>query len=138
MKHKRKHSPQRGAKVILAGSVDGEDKYPELGVDMSYPLAVDMTREQGEAVGAWWDEGRKSSSRPNSSSGRTEAWLRQHTVLDRSVAWSRRCGQIDHAVRIAGVSGPPWHAKESALHTRSPTCGPPNCIDAEQACQEIA
>ena len=48
-----------GAKVILAGSVDGEDKYPELGVDMSYPLAVDMTREQGEAVGAWWDEGRQ-------------------------------------------------------------------------------
>ena len=45
--------------MILAGSVDGEDKYPELGVDMSYPLAVDMTREQGEAVGAWWDEGRK-------------------------------------------------------------------------------
>ena len=48
-----------GAKVILSGSVDGEDKYPELGVDMSYPLAVDMTREQGEAVGAWWDESRK-------------------------------------------------------------------------------
>ena len=44
--------------MILAGSVDGEDKYLELGVDMSYPLAVDMARKQGEAVGAWWDDGR--------------------------------------------------------------------------------
>ena len=32
---------------------------PELQADLSYPVAVNMTREQGESFGAWWDEGRE-------------------------------------------------------------------------------
>ena len=47
------------AKVVLAGSVDSEDKYSELGTDLSFPVAVEMTKEQGESIGAWWDEERQ-------------------------------------------------------------------------------
>ena len=43
----------------MAGSVDSDDKYHKLGTDLSFPVAVDMTREQGESMGAWWDEGRQ-------------------------------------------------------------------------------
>lgn len=49
----------QGARVVLAGSVDPEDKTAEIAKDLSYPVAVDMTRAQGESFGAWWDEGRK-------------------------------------------------------------------------------
>jgi hypothetical protein len=43
-----------GAKVVLAGSVDDEEKAGELAAGLSYTMAFGMTREQGESVGAWW------------------------------------------------------------------------------------
>ena len=52
------------AKVVLAGSVDGEDKYPELGADLTCPGAVNMTREQGNSVGSWWED-RRSIIQPS-------------------------------------------------------------------------
>ena len=52
------------AKVVLAGSVDGEDKYPELGADLTFPIAVNMTREQGDSVGSWWED-RRSIIQPS-------------------------------------------------------------------------
>ena len=52
------------AKVVLAGSVDGEDKYPELGADLSFPVAVNMTREQGDSIGTWWED-RRSIIQPS-------------------------------------------------------------------------
>tara|TARA_A100001037_G_C14977915_1_gene556710 strand:+ start:363 stop:632 length:270 start_codon:yes stop_codon:yes gene_type:complete len=50
--------------VALAGSVDGEDKYPKLGADLSFPVAVNMTREHGESVGTWWED-RRSIIQPS-------------------------------------------------------------------------
>ena len=40
-------------KVILAGSVDGEDKISKLQAGLNFPIGVDMTRQQGESFEAF-------------------------------------------------------------------------------------
>ncbi len=44
---------------IIAGCVDSEEKTAEVAAELGFPVAWGMTREQGELVGAWWDEGRE-------------------------------------------------------------------------------
>lgn len=43
---------------IFAGTVDSEEKTAEVASELSFPVAYGMTREQGDAVGAWWEERR--------------------------------------------------------------------------------
>ena len=44
---------------IVAGCVDSEEKTAEVAAELGFPVAWGMTREQGDLVGAWWDEGRE-------------------------------------------------------------------------------
>ena len=44
---------------IVAGCVDSEEKTAEVAAELGFPVGWGMTREQGELVGAWWDEGRE-------------------------------------------------------------------------------
>ncbi len=43
---------------IFAGTVDSEEKTAEVASELSFPVAYGMTRAQGNAVGAWWEERR--------------------------------------------------------------------------------
>jgi len=43
---------------IIAGTVDSEEKTAEVAADLSFPVAFGMTRGDGDAIGAWWDERR--------------------------------------------------------------------------------
>jgi peroxiredoxin len=53
-----------GAKVF-AISVDAEDKAQEVQDEVSFPVAFGATREQGDAVGAWWGEQRGGIIQPS-------------------------------------------------------------------------
>jgi peroxiredoxin len=46
-----------GASVVAA-SVDPLDKAKEVAATLSFPVAYGVTREQAEAIGAWWEERR--------------------------------------------------------------------------------
>lgn len=46
-----------GAKVVAA-SIDPLDKAKEVAAAVSFPVAYGMTREQADAIGAWWEERR--------------------------------------------------------------------------------
>ena len=43
---------------IVAGSRDDRDKAEEVGASLPFPVAHGVTREQADAIGAWWDEKR--------------------------------------------------------------------------------
>ncbi|MDA1075473.1 MAG: hypothetical protein O3A63_12035 [Proteobacteria bacterium] len=43
---------------IIAGSVDSEEKTLEVAEPLSFPVAYGMTRADGDAIGAWWEERR--------------------------------------------------------------------------------
>ena len=43
---------------IVAGSRDDRDKAEEVGAPLPFPVAHGVTREQANAIGAWWDEKR--------------------------------------------------------------------------------
>jgi len=43
---------------IVAGTVDPEDKTLEVAKDLSFPVAYGMTRADGDALGAWWEDRR--------------------------------------------------------------------------------
>lgn len=46
-----------GAKV-LAASVDPLDKAKEVAAEVGFPIAHGVSREQADAIGAWWEERR--------------------------------------------------------------------------------
>ncbi len=46
-----------GARVVAA-SVDPLDKAKEVGAEVSFPVAYGVTRDQADAIGAWWEERR--------------------------------------------------------------------------------
>ena len=46
-----------GAKVVAA-SVDPLDKANELADEVGFPIAYGITREQADAIGAWWEDRR--------------------------------------------------------------------------------
>ncbi|TAK83560.1 MAG: redoxin domain-containing protein [Betaproteobacteria bacterium] len=46
-----------GAKVVAA-SVDPLDKAKEVAAEVGFPIAYGATREQADAIGAWWEERR--------------------------------------------------------------------------------
>jgi peroxiredoxin len=46
-----------GAKVVAA-SVDPLDKAKEVAAELPFPVAYGVTREQADAIGAWWEERR--------------------------------------------------------------------------------
>jgi hypothetical protein len=43
---------------IVAGTVDSEEKTLEIAEPLNFPVAHGMTRADGDAIGAWWDERR--------------------------------------------------------------------------------
>jgi len=43
---------------IIAGTVDTEVQTEEVAEPLGFPVAYGMTREDGDAMGAWWDERR--------------------------------------------------------------------------------
>ncbi len=43
---------------IFAAAVDDREKTEEVQKDLGFPVAHGITREQGDAMGAWWDERR--------------------------------------------------------------------------------
>ena len=43
---------------IIAGTVDTEEQTIEVAADLNFPVAWGMTREDGDAIGAWWEERR--------------------------------------------------------------------------------
>ena len=38
--------------------MDSEEKTSEVAADMNFPVAWGMTREDGDTIGAWWEERR--------------------------------------------------------------------------------
>lgn len=46
-----------GAKVVAA-SIDPLDKAKAVAAEVSFPVAYGVTREQADAIGAWWEERR--------------------------------------------------------------------------------
>ena len=47
-----------GAKLVAA-SVDPLDKAKEVAAEVGFPIAYGVTREQADAIGAWWEERRQ-------------------------------------------------------------------------------
>ena len=43
---------------IIAGTVDTEQQTLEVSRDWGFPVAYGMTRADGDAMGAWWEERR--------------------------------------------------------------------------------
>lgn len=43
---------------IFASTVDSQEQTAEVAADLSFPVAYGMTRADGDAVGAWWEERR--------------------------------------------------------------------------------
>ncbi len=43
---------------IIAGTVDTEEQTLEVAAPLSFPVAHGMTRADGDAIGAWWEERR--------------------------------------------------------------------------------
>ena len=48
-----------GTRVAVAGSVDSAWHAQEIADGVSFPIAQGVSREQGEAVGAFWEDDRK-------------------------------------------------------------------------------
>jgi len=44
--------------TIYAGTVDSEEKTSEVAGPLNFPVAHSMSRADGDAIGAWWDERR--------------------------------------------------------------------------------
>lgn len=43
---------------IIAGTVDSEEKTLAVAEPLNFPVAYGMTRSDGDAIGAWWDDRR--------------------------------------------------------------------------------
>jgi len=43
---------------VLAASTDPRDKAQEVAAGLPFPVAYGVTREQADALGAWWEERR--------------------------------------------------------------------------------
>ncbi len=43
---------------MIAASADGADEAGEMAAELSYPVAYGVTRDQAEALGAWWEPDR--------------------------------------------------------------------------------
>lgn len=50
---------------LLAASVDEEEKALEAGADVTFPIAYGVTRDQADALGAWWGEQRGGIVQPS-------------------------------------------------------------------------
>lgn len=44
--------------TVIAACVDSEEKTLEVGEKLNFPIAYGVTRDQGDAIGAWWEERR--------------------------------------------------------------------------------
>jgi len=43
---------------IIAGTVDSEEKTWEVAAELGFTVAYGLTRADGDAIGAWWEERR--------------------------------------------------------------------------------
>ncbi len=50
---------------IFAGSVDSETETAEVAKSLNYPLAHSMSRADGDAIGAWWNDDRGGYIQPS-------------------------------------------------------------------------
>ena len=50
---------------IIAGSVDAADKLAEAAPGVTYPVAVNMTRDHADAMRAWWGDMRGGIIQPS-------------------------------------------------------------------------
>ena len=44
---------------IIAGSVDDAEKAAPIAKNLNFPVAINMTQADGDAIGSWWEEKRK-------------------------------------------------------------------------------
>ena len=44
---------------LIAGSVDDKERTAEVAADLGFPIAFNMTKDDGDAIGSWWDEKRQ-------------------------------------------------------------------------------
>lgn len=44
---------------LIAGSVDAKERTAEVAADLGFPIAFNMTKDDGDAIGSWWDEKRQ-------------------------------------------------------------------------------
>jgi peroxiredoxin len=44
--------------MIIAASVDGEDKAKEIADELPFPVAFGLTRAEADELGSWWEERR--------------------------------------------------------------------------------
>ncbi|MDG2250344.1 MAG: hypothetical protein P8N11_05825 [Gammaproteobacteria bacterium] len=44
---------------LIAGSVDDQKRTAEVAADLGFPVAFNMTKDDGDAIGSWWDEKRQ-------------------------------------------------------------------------------
>ncbi len=49
---------------IIAASVDDAEMAAEVQVDLDFPVAYGVTREQADSIGAWWED-RRSIVQPS-------------------------------------------------------------------------
>ncbi len=55
---RREAFAEQGVKII-AGSVDDAEKTAPIAENLNFPVAINMTREDGDAMGSWWEEKRQ-------------------------------------------------------------------------------
>jgi len=44
---------------LIAGSVDDKERTVEVAADLGFPIAFNMKKDDGDAIGSWWDEKRQ-------------------------------------------------------------------------------
>ena len=44
--------------MVIAASVDREDKAKEVAAELPFPVAFGLTRTQADGLGSWWEERR--------------------------------------------------------------------------------
>ena len=44
--------------MVIAASVDGEDKAKEIAANLPFPVAFGVTPAEAEELGSWWEERR--------------------------------------------------------------------------------
>jgi len=68
--------------------VDSEEKTAEVAADLGFPVAFGMTRADGNAIGAWWEE-RRDHIQPS------EFWLRRDGRVMASTYSNSPIGRMD-------------------------------------------
>lgn len=55
---RREAFAEQGVRII-AGSVDNKEKTAAVMKDLNFPVAINMSKSDGETIGAWWEDNRQ-------------------------------------------------------------------------------